>query len=593
MTNGTRVTVRSVVALVAVTGLATGLLHALVLLWRLAIAREFIWQSRDHIWMAPLAYLCFFLILGVPGTALALLVQRRWRGFDAYHWLTALFLFASSVALLLLWPRLHPAAVVLLAMGAAVRGSTILVQRRNRDVARVAWALAATVLVLGAGSRGWRAASERRWLARLPEATADAPNILLIILDTVRAASTSLHGYGQPTTPFLERLGADGVVFDRAITTSPWTLPSHGSLFTGHDADALHVSWRVPLDAALPTLAEVLTARGYATAAFVANTYYAGHDSGLERGFAHYDDYRTSIKQLLRSTSFSHVQLVADLGGSRSWRAVWVALRRHNLSRVVMPLSHRKNGATVTDDFLRWQGQPARKDGTVRPFFAFLNYFDAHEAYAAPPGYDSLFAAPSRKQRRYEGAIRFVDDQLARLFDTLSARGVLDNTIVVVTSDHGEQFGEHGKWGHGNALFMEALHVPLLIRYPPRVPRGARVRQPVSLRDIGATMAELSGAGTIPFPGRSLSREWNEGAGTGAPNSVAAWLTSFEDGWLPIERQRTMRSLVVGDWHWIRNFDGSEALHDFRRDPGELNDVWSNAAARAQFESERAAPGGQ
>ncbi len=560
----------------------TGLLHGAVLLWRFAVTRELVWQSRDFVWMAPLSYLFFFLAVITPAYATARIVQHIRPAFDTRRWLSALLLFSGVLAVLLLWPRLHLLAQLLLAAGVAVRGSIWLSQVSAPTVTRAAMTLSGAVLVLGLGSRGWRVVTERRALSELVPTGTDAPNVLLIILDTVRAASVSLHGYGQPTTPSLSALGADGTVFDRAISASPWTLPSHGSLFTGREASALSTGWRAPLDKSSPTLAEIFASRGYATAGFVANTYYAGFDSGLQRGFIHYEDYRTTFKQIVRSSTIAQVQLVAELGGSRSWRQVWLALRKFNLTSLAMPASHRKNGAMVTDDFLTWH---AKSNG--KPFFAFLNYFDAHEAYAPPAEYDSLFAVPTRKQRRYEGAIRYLDDQLRRMFDTLRVRGVLDHTIVVVTSDHGEQFGEHGRWGHGNAMFLEVLHVPLVIRYPARVPQGVRVDAPVALRDLGATLVELSGLQGATFPGTSLSEGWRGSDTPPSPRAIASTLSSFEDAWLPVARQRTMESIVVGDWHWIRAMDGSSSLYNFRRDPGERHNVWGDGETRATYEALR------
>ena len=584
MTGTQRTSSLDVLALATVIACLTGLLHSVVLWWRFAVGREFVWQSRDHLWMAPISYLCFLLVLAVPGYAVARLVQRRRPDFDARRWLSALLILSGALAVLLLWPRLHLLAQLLVAMGVAVRGSGPLARVRERTMFRAAIVLASVVLLSGIGSRVWRGGVERRALAQLVAASESAPNVLLIILDTVRAASVSLHGYGQPTTPALQALGAEGTVFDRAISASPWTLPSHGSIFTGRDADVLNTSWRVPLDTVSPTIAELFRSRGYATAGFVANTYYTGYDSGLNRGFIRYEDYRTTFKQIVRSSTFAQVQLVAELGGSRSWRQAWLALKKFNLTSPVMPASHRKNGAMVTDDFLAWQ---AKSGG--RPFFAFVNYFDAHEAYAPPAEYDSLFAVPTRKQRRYEGAIRYLDDQLRRMFDTLRVRGVLDQTIVVVTSDHGEHFGEHGRWGHGNTMFMELLHVPLVVRYPARVPPGVRVDQPVALRDLGATLVDLSGMTGASFPGTSLSRAWSGSVVTPEQESIASSLSSYEDAWLPLARQRTMQSIVVGDWHWIKAIDGAEFLFDWRRDPGERRNVWGDGEMRARFEAMRQA----
>ena len=141
---------------------------------------------------------------------------------------------------------------------------------------------------------GWVVGGE--WLAERREASrplppGDPPNVLLITLDTVRADHLSLYGYGRPTSPVLERLARLGIRFDEARAPAPWTLPSHASMFTGRWHHELSVDWMTPLDKKYPTLAEYLGSRGYATAGFVANLFACSYDSGLSRGFTHYEDY--------------------------------------------------------------------------------------------------------------------------------------------------------------------------------------------------------------------------------------------------------------------------------------------------------------
>src|SRR5262249_1413595 len=131
----------------------------------------------------------------------------------------------------------------------------------------------------------------RSSLGRRPAPPRGAKNVLLIVLDTVRAQSLSLYGYSRDTTPNLRRIAARGVRFDQALSTAPWTAPSHASMFTGRWPHELSIGWSRPLDATHPTLAEFLSARGYKTAGFVANTTYCSYETGLDRGFARYDDY--------------------------------------------------------------------------------------------------------------------------------------------------------------------------------------------------------------------------------------------------------------------------------------------------------------
>ena len=143
--------------------------------------------------------------------------------------------------------------------------------------------------------------------ARRPLPPADSPNVLLIVLDTVRADHLSLYGYHRATTPMLERLAKRGIRFDEVRATAPWTLPSHASMFTGRWPHELGVEWMTPLRGKFPTLAEYLGSHGYATAGFAANTLFCSYDTGIDRGFTHYEDYELGPLAAVRTA------LVVDL----------------------------------------------------------------------------------------------------------------------------------------------------------------------------------------------------------------------------------------------------------------------------------------
>jgi arylsulfatase A-like enzyme len=313
------------------------------------------------------------------------------------------------------------------------------------------------------------------------------------------------------------------VVFDLAMATASWTLPSHGSIFTGEYSFALSTDVRVPLDNAHRTLAEVFTAQGYRTGGFVANTPYCSRPFGLGRGFLHYEDIPLTALQALRHSTLGRWIM------SRVLSRIRERLGDHDL------LDRRKAPA-ITDGFLAWSGAD-----TARPYFAFLNYYDAHHPYLPPAPYDRRFvpegqpafvpwdvddskikytpAMLAEAGNAYDGAISYLDAEVGRLLDSLAARGQLDNTIVVVTADHGEHLGEHGLTSHGNSIYRPVLQVPLLIRYPARVPSGLRVSAPTTLRDIGATALDLAGiAPAEPWPGASLRAAWDSGY-TGPPRS--------------------------------------------------------------------------
>ncbi|MGH7505526.1 MAG: sulfatase [Longimicrobiales bacterium] len=417
----------------------------------------------------------------------------------------------------------------------------------------------------------------RRAFAALPGADAGAPNVLLIILDTVRAASLSLYGYGRPTTPNLERLAARGVVFERALATSPWTLPSHGTLFTGRYPHELSANWKTALGERYPTLAEVLAGRGYVTAGFVANPFYGSYEYGLDRGFVHYEDFVVSLGQTLNSASLGAFVLAGRPGFS------------HNFFRRVLhnyEYLGRKKADDITADFLDWLGA-----GRDRPYFAFLNYMDAHVPYTPPRDLAERFGvrpplplvdritgdrsslteeerrAGDHDRNRYDASIASLDRELGALFDELDRRGALDNTLVVITSDHGEHLGEKGIYGHANSLYMQNLHVPLMLWQPDRVPEGgARIADIVSLRSLPATILDLIGADDeTRIPGESLAGLWQSAHAPSDPllASVRKGINVRED--LPIAKG-DLYALVAGARHYIRNPDGSEELYDLAAD---------------------------
>ncbi len=221
------------------------------------------------------------------------------------------------------------------------------------------------IKVLGPLSLGGVHAQVRgRGLPRLgyrdhSSSSAEAANVLLIVLDTVRAQSLSLNGYERETSPQLERLARRGLSFENAISTSPWTLPGHASMFTGRYPHEVSADWSVPLDATFPTLAEVLASNGYATAGFVANVGYCSYEHGLNRGFAYYSDYQFSLGQFILSSSLGRTVASSD------------RLRRISGYHELL---NRRTAENINNDFLHWLSTRGRQ-----PFFAFLNYYDAHE----------------------------------------------------------------------------------------------------------------------------------------------------------------------------------------------------------------------
>jgi arylsulfatase A-like enzyme len=600
-------------ALVAVAlwaGLATGLLE-LVLTLALKPLRDpspgFFRGNRHILWMIPTVNLTIF---AATGLVLGMLARKRPR--PVAHLAAFIFPFFGSLALLLAIRGLHPIACAALAGGLAFQLGSRMIKGAPRLRTLVVLSLpvltlaVATLVALTWGREAW---NEHRALASLPPAPAGAPNVLLIVLDTVRADHLSPYGYARDTAPNLAKLAHRGVLFERARSTASWTLPSHASLFTGRWPHELSAGALGPLDGTHRTLAETLQAEGYVTAGFVANTVYCSAEAGLSRGFIHYEDHILSPRAILRSSALG-LRVIDGVISAAQKLAASVGLGDWLGPSNGKPF---KDAATVNRQFLDWLD--GRGD---RPFFAFLNFFDAHDPYVLPSGYDRHFGLRPEThadrmmlnrwwwlgKRRlvprdialardaYDDCIAYLDEQLGRLLADLERRGILANTLVIVTADHGEHFGEHELFGHGGSLYAPEVHVPLLIAGPTGTPPGTRVPKPVSLRDIPATVADLLGLEErSPFPGTSLACRWDPGGGTVA--RAAGPTLSEVDNPLKIQHANggrspvfrgPMKALASDDLVYIRNGDGREELYDLAADPQELNDLAGSAAASTLLE---------
>jgi len=513
------------------------------------VLHQFVWSDPDVLWMAPTGYL--ILALGVAGFAALLGTVIPVLGRPRLYVALVSMVGLAAIVRLLTLQRLHPAAILVLAVGLGIQISRWLAPEdgRLRRLTRIAcwlWIPLAGVAALALAARGRSAA---RTNDDLP---ASVPSIVFIVWDTVRELSLSVYGYDRPTTPALERWAKRGVVFDRAYATSSWTLPSHASMFTGRLAPELSTDWLEPLDETHPTIAEHLTARGFRTAGFLANLNYLTKETGLARGFQAWDDYPVSFKEILLNTELG--QWVTG------WRGT-IALRGHD----------RKTAGAVTDAFLAWHARHA--DG---PVFAFLNYRDAHVPYYAPDSLKARFRRDREQRDAYDAAIAYLDSEFDRLLQELDRRGALARTIVVLTSDHGESFGDHRLIGHGNSLYRQVLQVPLMLLAPGRAPAGLRISEPVSLRSLPATLMNLTGSDSAVFPGVSLTRLWGEGGGVNQDSPVLSALTPAPR-MPPTDTRRNkdgeLRSLVVGGFHYILNPNGSEEIFDLIADPLEERNV--------------------
>ncbi len=505
-------------------GPAAGLGEAIIRLGRRHVfGHPQIYSGLDIVWMAPLANLIVFLLVAIVMLSLLALGGRRLTGAVKVALVIGVLVALAVWSLTERVPQIGRRPGAILGLGAGVFAAQQVRRRGGTRLDRALVPLGIAVTLLGGSEVAARALAERRAVGALPPAPPDAPNVLLLILDTVRAQSTSLYGHQRRTTPVIDAVADSGVRFSKAYATAPWTLPSHGSIFTGRYAHELSVDWLTSLDAADLTIAERFRDAGYLTGGFVGN-YMVSHEPGVARGFVHYEDFQRNVRQLAMSASLT------------SWLGHWTRLRRYLHWHDQL---NRRSVDAVNAGLLRWIGE--RRE---RPYFAFVNYFDAHEVYLPPPPFNTLFGPDSARKNwhvgfhvhnggmgfrtnkkamrphevqaeldAYEAALAHVDSRIGALLDTLAAIGALHNTIVVVTSDHGEHFGEHGEFNHGASLYPQVLHVPLVIRALGRVPAAVRVREWVTLRDLAATIEHLA-LGTTLMPGSSLESLWDSDSTT-------------------------------------------------------------------------------
>jgi arylsulfatase A-like enzyme len=398
--------------------------------------------------------------------------------------------------------------------------------------------------------------AERLWLTRIEETPrltrTSGPNLLLLMVDTLRADHLGLYGYERDTSPNLDRIARDSLVIERAVAHSSWTLPSVASLLTGLSPLEHGVVEGTPLGAASETLGEAVQRAGFTTFGVSANPII-GRLEGMHRGF-----------ETFLQIPWSRAEHLNEL-------------------------------------FLDWLG--GKRDAR---WFAYLHYVDPHATYEAPPPWRDRYTRGCRTpytgalealsetvnfgrdqapfgmadidclRDGYDGEIRYWDDRLGRLFDSLEQSGQLEDTIVVVTSDHGEEFLEHGNLGHGFHLYDETLHVPLLIHAPARL-KPERRAGPVGTLHLKQAALWLLGLAPDGSDGGPLL------SGNGA--AQAPVFSHTTEAFRVAEGYTDLASIRDARWKYIlRPVDGIEELYDLERDPDETaNRVQQEPEIRSRY----------
>jgi arylsulfatase A-like enzyme len=548
----------------------------------------------DIVWISVVFDVVLFLLVGLALTLLARLVPR------APILTVSIFSFAFLVSfdwlVILLLGHIRIWAIPFLAAGLAVQ-ITRLVNAHRLGVVHfirrsTRWlALSAVLLLIGVQGGHWLL--ERLEAGALPDPSLESPNVLVIVVDTLRADHLSTYGYPRDTSPVIDQIAAEGALFETAYATSSWTQPSHASMLTGrYPYEHLAELYR-PLDDSYPTVAEALQSRGYRTGAFSANVRVFCQRLGFGRGFQHFEDYYQSLGNVLVNTALGRVFefyfLHLGLGLEDEIGRLW--------------------SEDINQNLLRWVDQDSDK-----PFFVFVNYMDVHDPYVPPEPYRSRFSqsetpggrinsywgvdgiyvpmTPEQLQGEidaYDGAISYVDYRIGQLFEELERRDLTDNLLLFITSDHGESFGEHGLLQHTNSLYREVIHVPLIIWWPGHVPQGVRAEQPVTIAAIPATLMELLGSSEPGvFPGPALTELWTD------DEPLITWPDPIAElarhPWMPTQNPSAHgaeRSVLDTEWQYMTHETFGEQLYYLPADPQEESNVVGNLDVSPVVESFR------
>ncbi len=472
------------------------------------------------------------------------------------------------------------------------------------------WLSLGALVLLAAGAAAW---IERR--STLPEvplgaASADQPDILFVLVDTVRADHLSAYGYPHPTTPWLEGLAAEGVLFERAIAASCHTKPSTASIFTSRYPPA-HQARR--LEETLPptafTLAQALRIGGYRAAAFSANGLVSptfGFGRGFERFYRQEAPYMLllDLSEILYRVYLgvpgARYAAGALLGSFLGWE--WLLMPSRRADESLLQEAEDFEAAGIFDAAGDWLDAVATV--SEHPIFTYIHLLEPHDPYEPPanllaqfeeslggttddpyfPHYVGGFlpfregpALPEKERlgliARYDAELRAIDSLIGDFVDRVGTLRSERELLVVFTSDHGEEFYEHRGWGHGHSLYEETVHVPLVLSWPGHLEAGRRVAQRVSLIDLAPTILELAGVPPAePFQGVSLAPLLS-GADSAARSPVFAEI--FWGG-------HFARSYHDGERKLIEATSGSDIrrfLFDLEADPAEGRNLFEQDPA--------------
>ncbi|HEX6159110.1 MAG TPA: sulfatase-like hydrolase/transferase [Thermoanaerobaculia bacterium] len=354
----------------------------------------------------------------------------------------------------------------------------------------------------------------------VPTPDASTP-VILISIDTLRSDHLPVYGYKGVETPHLDAFRGDAILYERAYSHCPLTLPSHSSMLTGllPSEHGMRDNVGYVLPANVKTLPEALKANGYATGAAV-SAFVLRREAGLNRGFDLYDDE------------------VEALGAMRS---------------IGMIQRDGAQSAKVASDWIAKQ---------QKPVFFFLHLYEPHTPYTPPEPFKSKYPSSA-----YDGEIAHVDDILGKFLQSLKDAGLYEKSLIIVTSDHGEGLGEHGEDEHGVFLYREAIQVPLLVKLPDNASAGATVSTAVQLIDLAPTIYERTATKQpAKLPGQSLTAFLGDAKPAARKIYSESFYPRFHFGWAD------QHSLIDGERHYIHS--PKPELYDLAKDAAETTNVY-------------------
>jgi arylsulfatase A-like enzyme len=502
------------------------------------------------------------------------------------------FLLAQEAALRAFSPlsAWRPWAVV----GAAVV-ALALVPLLARLVRRVPVALAAVGLVLlaagavGAAHGFVAPRDEQRSAEPVTAAATGKPNVVLVLIDTLRADHLGCYGYSRPTSPHIDAFAKEGVQFLQNFSQSSWTKPATASLLTSH-YPSMHQCYleQQKLPETEVILPQMMKRAGYQTAVFSGNPWITP-DYGFDRGVDHF--FSTYDERFARVTLFMNtLKRLSKLFGDNAF-----VYNRIKMA-VQGELSTTARDDVTTSEAVKWLQTHHDK-----PFFLYMHYMSPHHPYDPPPPYDKFVPDRSikpvtyypkksyfffehgdplpQKQRddmiaRYDGDILFADHAFGDLLAELKRLHVLDDSIVVLIADHGEEFYDHQNWGHGQSIYNELINVPLVIRYPAALPAGTKIGATTMSVDVVPTLLDLIGAPPLPTAaGKSLVALAKGAASDREPEAYSELIYKYGAARGVVDDQSKLIDYTKGDEH-------KQELYDLGTDFHEQHDLAASQPAK-------------